>query len=510
MNSAWTRPRRVTALLLALASLLPVAPALAIEEVLLELPLLQSTIRVKLSELEDPEALQSGNSDLAELDRATDGEVGRRLLRLFQHPVPISITQAAESSVGSPLLEQALLVVSSFGTIEGRRSDLSGETLREALQKAKAESAGGQPSLLKVMQAIPGERVRLNLAQAQWIAARMLRQRQQAEQLLASSDPAPVGTTPAPLNGVVTRELALPVKHRPEPLKLLVLQPSSGGNGRLVLVSHGLWDSPRNFQGWASVLAGQGYTVVLPWHPGSDKQQQHLVLNGAAPPPNPEELGWRGRDLIAVIDAVAADGLAGVPRLDSEHVVVLGHSWGATTALQLAGVRPSDATMQTHCSNVDDPNRNLSWALQCSWLTGVNDAALQDRRVIAVAAVSPPVSLLFPQGSASQLSGRVLLVSGSHDWVVPPDPEAVTPMRQGQRLGNQLVLVRQGDHFNLRPGTQESGGALGSLLLAWVNAAQAAGEAVRPRPDAPPLLAPGAWGDATLPLADVTPQLRKP
>ncbi|MFN9055691.1 MAG: esterase, partial [Cyanobacteriota bacterium] len=149
-----------------------------------------------------------------------------------------------------------------------------------------------------------------------------------------------------------------------------------------------------------------------------------------------------------------------------------------------------------------DPNRNLSWTLQCSWLHAVNKAAISDRRVIAVGAVSPPASLLFPKGSGADLSARVLLVSGSRDWVVPPDPEAIDPMRTEHRRGNQLVLVNGGDHFNLRPEGRADGGVLGPLLLTWTDAAFAAGEAARPRPGAQPLLVGGAWGNAEMPMVD--------
>ena len=137
------------------------APALALEEVVVELPLMENSLTVKLSELKNPEALMQGSSDLAELDRASDGELGRKLLKLLNHPVPVSFRQMAESSVGSPLLAQALLLVSSFGTVEGRSPDLSGATLKQALDKATAESVDGHPTLLQLMEAIPGERVRL-------------------------------------------------------------------------------------------------------------------------------------------------------------------------------------------------------------------------------------------------------------------------------------------------------------------------------------------------------------
>ena len=502
-----TLARSILLVAASLAAVLP--PARAIEEVVVELPLLQNTLKVNLNELSDPAALMRGDSDLAELDRASNGELGRKLLKLFNQPVPVSFRQLAESFVGSPLLEQTLLLVSSFGTIEGRSPDLSGEMLKAALEKASAASPDGQPTLLQLMQAIPGERVRLNLSQAQVVLARMLRQRRRAEQLMAVVTPAPAAQADAGARAVQLSRTSLVVAHRTEPLELVVIQPSNAANGRLVVISHGLWDSPASFEGWGRQLASRGYTVVMPRHPGSDKQQQHEVLTGQAPPPSPSELGLRARDVSAVNDAVARGSLSGVSGVDASKVVVIGHSWGATTALQLAGLRPEDRSLQARCANIDDPDRNLSWTLQCSWISAVQQAAVDDPRVIAVAAVSPPVSLLFPEGANRQITSRVLLVSGTHDWVVPPDPEAVDPFSRSAAMGNQLVLVQGGDHFNLRPGAAD-GGVLGPLLLEWTEKAFQAGEAVRPRSGAAPLLSPGPWGSTDKPMADVTPRLQQP
>ena len=58
-----------------LGALLAATPARALEEVLIEIPLLETPFRVRLDELASPEALRRGSSDLAELDRAT--EIGR-------------------------------------------------------------------------------------------------------------------------------------------------------------------------------------------------------------------------------------------------------------------------------------------------------------------------------------------------------------------------------------------------------------------------------------------------
>ena len=484
-------------------------PAHALEEVVVELPLLQDSIKLNLSELSSPEALINGNSDLAELDRASDGALGRKLLKLFNHPLPATLRQLGDAAVGSPLLEQTLLFLSSLGSIEGQRADLSGETLKQALDRASAAAPDGKPTVLQLMQAIPGERVRLDLGRAQFILTRMLRQHSQASRLMATvpaAPPAPVPNLDAPLR--ISRQ-QLPVSHRAAPLELEVIQPTMGSNGRLVLISHGLWDTPLNFEGWGRVLAAQGYTVVLPRHPGSDSSQQNEVLSGKAPPPSAAELGLRALDLRAINDGVAQNTIAGIRGVDASQVVVIGHSWGATTALQVAGVKPDDSQLLKRCDNVDDPDRNLSWTLQCSWIRGVNQAAIDDPRVIAVAAVSPPMSLLFPHGSGRRMNGRILLVSGTDDWVVPPDPEALAPFAIAAGRGHQLVLVQGGDHFNLRPGKAIDGGVLAPLLLAWTNQAFSAGSATRPADGAAPLLPPGNWGSADKPMADVTPKLKQ-
>jgi predicted dienelactone hydrolase len=493
-------PRLLAGLLGALLPLAPLAPARALEEVVVQIPFVDTGFTVKVAELSSLEALRQGNSDLAELDRATDGAVGRQLWEVLNQPVPLTLTRIVDGSVGSPLVEQAMLVLSSIGQVEGSPPDLSGETLRAALDRA---SAAGTFTVLSLIRALPGQRLIVNLAEAKEIGTRMVDQRDEAERLLATLPAVPPPAAPiAPGGAVTTRTLPLPVAHRPQPLTLVVVEPQAPGNGRLVLISHGLWDDPRSFLGWATLLASQGYTVILPRHPGSDSSQQREVLEGKAPPPTPQELALRPLDLRAVLNQAQTLGLR--TTVDSQRVVVLGHSWGGTTVLQLAGVRPMAANLLKRCGNVNDPDRNLSWTLQCSWLQGVNQAAIQDPRVIAVGAVSPPTSLLFPRGAGAEMSARALVVSGSRDWVVPPDPEAIDPMRTAKSRGNQLVLVNGGDHFNRRPEDRADGGVLGPLLLAWTNAAFAAGDGARPRPDAPPLLVGGAWGNAEMPMVEAT------
>lgn len=502
-------PRRplLAWLLGAIAPLAAAAPAVALERVELQLPSLQLSFDVKVSELADPNRLLNGSSDLAEIDRATDGALGRRISELFDAPLPVTTTAVVRQAVGTPMFEQALLVASTIGSIDGVPPDIDGSTLATALQRA---SASGDITIQSLLEALPGQSATINLEQALTGLRRLRNQFRPAQRLLdrlpaAAVDPAQEALGPLP---TVRSTGQLVVKHRPQPLQIVVIRPEQQANGRLVVISHGLWDSPSNFEGWARHLASRGYAVVLPLHPGSDSDQQRAMLSGKVPPPGPQELRLRPLDVSAVIDAVGNGAVPELSGVDNRRVAVIGHSWGATTALQLAGVTPSSRRLRERCQKPGDPERNISWVLQCSFLNAADRAALADPRVVAVAAVSPPLNLIFDHGASKSMNARALLVTGSRDWVVPSGPEAIQRFFYPAREGHQLVLANGGDHFNLRG--HGDGGPLRGVLARWVDAAYAAGPALSPAPGAAPILPPAGWGDSVIPLVLVPPDALEP
>jgi predicted dienelactone hydrolase len=480
--------RRLRTALAVLPLVLAATPARAIDKVELQLPLLGVGFTVSLRELENPETLWQGQTDLAELNRASGGALGRQIRRVFDTPLPVQTRQVVDQVVGTPLLEQALLAVTTLGRVDGLPKDLSGRDLQQALERASAQ---GNPTLLSLLRALPGDSVTVDLPQAVGALQRMVAQRRQAAALIEAGKAVPVSSALAQAGPLSVRRSLLQVSaaHRPAPLEVVVLEPERNGNGQVVLVSHGLWDSPESFEGWGRHLASHGYRVLLPRHPGSDNSQQEAMLSGKTPPPSPDELRLRPLDVSA---AIAASG--------AQQVVVIGHSWGATTALQLAGAKPSANRLRERCTDLSDPERNLSWVLQCSFLSSADRSGLADPRVRAVVAVSPPLSLLFDHGAAQGMQARALLVSGSRDWVVSPDPEALVPFAAARSFGHELVLVDGGDHFNLRAPAESDGGPLRGVVLAWTNAAFAPGAQPAPGAEAPPLLPPSGWGSDQLPL----------
>ncbi|MFM7264404.1 MAG: alpha/beta hydrolase family protein [Cyanobium sp.] len=483
------------------------APAAALQRVELQLPVLDLVFDVKVSELGDANTLANGSSDLAEIDRATDGVLGTRIAELFGAPLPVTTNALVRNAVGTPMFEQALLMASTIGSIDGVPPDLDGNELATALQQA---SASGPLTLQSLLKALPGESATINLENALLGLRRLKNQFRPAQEALTRLPAA----TPDPTQGAlgpltpVRSTAQITVRHRAEPLQMVVIRPEQKANGRLVIISHGLWDGPPSFEGWATYLASHGYTVVLPLHPGSDSSQQRAMLSGKTPPPGPQELRLRPLDVSAVIDAVGSGAVPGLSGIDTQRVVVLGHSWGATTALQLAGATPSSRRLKARCENPADPDRNLSWVLQCSFLDAADRAALADPRVVAIVAVSPPLNLIFDTGAGQKMNARALLITGSRDWVVPPGPEAIRRFLKPSIAGHQLVVASGGDHFNLRGHSE--GGPLRALLLRWVDAAYAAGPALAPAPGARPLLTSADWGNEEIPLVLIPPSALEP
>ena len=499
---AHLRPRRKGASALVAAGVLACsglvgAPAHALQRVELLLPLLDTSFSLDLAQLASSQTPMAGSSDLAQLDQALDGLISRKLRELFLQPLPVQSQALASQVAGSALLEQALLAASALGQVQGLGQPVNGSDLVAVVQQA---AANGDLTLLALLRAIPGDSVTVDLEQALNLLRRLKSQQDQADRLATSTPPVAASPALAAAGAYQPQRstLTMAVAHRPERLELVTYSPGGlpanpATQRQLVVISHGLWDGPDSFEGWARHLASHGYTVVLPRHPGSDANQQRAMLSGQVPPPSPEELALRPKDVSAIADALAPNG----------QLVVIGHSWGATTALQLAGAAPSANQLRERCSLLDDPARNLSWVLQCSFMASADRSGLGDPRVIAVAAVSPPLNLLFDQGAASAMHARTLLVSGSRDWVVPPDVEALEPFSRSTSAGHQLVLVAGGDHFNLRAPASGNGGPLAPLMLAWVQGAFAAGPGARPAADAPRLLPPSGWGSLELGLVEV-------
>ncbi len=216
----------------------------------------------------------------------------------------------------------------------------------------------------------------------------------------------------------------------------------------LIVISHGLGSDLTTFAYFAKHLASHGFAVAVPEHPGSSARQIGALLNGLAKDVTPpEELIDRPLDIKFVLDYLARNY---GKKIDTNNVGMIGQSFGAYTALAIAGAELNWQTLNQDCINLDD-SWNLSLLLQCLALqipmieTGVD---LKDKRIKAVIAINPLTSSVFGEQSLSKIKIPVMLVSGSADPVTPALSEQIIPFTWLKTPKKYLVLLEGGTHFS--------------------------------------------------------------
>ncbi|WP_319422341.1 alpha/beta hydrolase [Pleurocapsa sp. FMAR1] len=216
----------------------------------------------------------------------------------------------------------------------------------------------------------------------------------------------------------------------------------------LIIISHGLGSDLTTFAYFAKHLASHGFAVAVPEHPGSSARQIQALLNGLVRDVTPpKELIDRPLDIKFVLDYIARNY---GKKIDTNNVGMIGQSFGAYTALAIAGAELNWQTLNRDCTNLDD-SWNLSLLLQCLALqipvveTGVN---LRDERIKAAVAINPLTSSVFGEQGLSKIKIPVMLVSGSADPVTPSLSEQIIPFTWLKTPKKYLVLLEGGTHFS--------------------------------------------------------------
>ncbi|MBL8879587.1 MAG: hypothetical protein JNG88_10755 [Phycisphaerales bacterium] len=180
---------------------------------------------------------------------------------------------------------------------------------------------------------------------------------------------------------------------------------SACGPRPLAIVSHGTGGNRFAYATLGRHLAAAGYVVVHPTHAGSDDAAMKL-----APGRRIDRIRalmadaniWRSRaaDIRAVIDAVGTHPVLR-ERVDPSRVGVVGHSYGAHTAMTIGGM-------------LVVPQRGD--AIGHSGQRGCAES-LRDARVRAVAALSPPSvgRLGIEPGAWREMTTPLLVMTGTLD-----------------------------------------------------------------------------------------------
>ena len=377
-----------------------------------------------------------------------DQESRMGLMQLLQAPV------LTRSSFGEQILRSwsAGPLLDAIGDVirltDGDRisSDVVLTTLEQLLNKRS------QVSTLDLLEALPGQQLRLDLDALVLAASRWRLQLKRHQALMNGlSQPDAVAriipSSPS-TDGVTERSVQLPVVHRSRPLELRLWRPSQPPADRLwVALMPGLGGSPDHLKWLASHLAAAGWPVLLLEHPGSDAAAVQALLEGRESFDGARALRERQLDLEAVLSAQAQQRIP----LPGERVVLAGHSMGALTALVASGHAPQRGMAQS-CRKalVDLPLTNLSKLLQCEL---AERGVLQSRSArvspAAVVGLNSLGSVIWPFGSSKTSQTPLLLVGGTLDLITPPLDEQIGLLASlGQHPSSRAVVIEGASHFS--------------------------------------------------------------
>lgn len=369
---------------------------------------------------------------------------------------PLAVAQFLYSTQGEKILEQVGQIVQTKARQPGFYA------IRSALILSAAEEEGLTP--LNILKQFPTYGIRLNSARGFEIIENLSNTiqktakaiatveaaslRQSEAQTIVDNAPIPNFLSPGSRSfNQQTLTLRDRERNRTFPLELYLPELQNNRSSLpLVVISHGLGSDRNTFAYLAQHLASHGFAVAVPEHPGSNSSQINALFNGLASDVTPpEELIDRPQDIKFLLDYLATEY---GEQLDSNNVGIIGQSFGAYTALAVAGAGLNFARLQQDCPDLDN-SLNISLLLQCIGL-GLPETAydLQDERIVAAIAINPLASSIFGQEGISNIEIPTMIVSGSADPITPALPEQIRPFTWLTTSEKYLALLRGGTHFS--------------------------------------------------------------
>lgn len=248
-----------------------------------------------------------------------------------------------------------------------------------------------------------------------------------------------------------SRNRRIPVDlYLPTPLKTAHLgQPNSIP---VVVVSHGLGADRTSYTDFAHHLASYGIAAALIQHPGSDTEQVQALLSGQAKEIfEVSEFIDRPKDISFLLDQLEERNEALYNnQLNLNQVGVVGHSFGAYTALAIGGAQIDYHNLELDCLSEFD-SVNLARMFQCRALELPREEYdLRDPRVKAIMPINPVNSSIFGQQSLSQLDLPILWKTSGKDTVTPVAWEQVRSFTWLKAPEKYLLLAEGDHHINLK------------------------------------------------------------
>ncbi|MGL5944176.1 MAG: alpha/beta hydrolase [Waterburya sp.] len=222
----------------------------------------------------------------------------------------------------------------------------------------------------------------------------------------------------------------------------------------VIIISPGLSADANDFDYLAQYLASYGFAVAVVNHPGSDHQRVENFFAGL----NQEiveakEFIDRPHDISYLLDKLQEQEVTNSYQnghLNLKQVGIIGHSFGAYTALALAGAKLNIEHLQQYCQSdaINSDSFNFSLLLQClaAELPTTKNYQLSDQRIQAVFTMNLISSSIFGQRGLSEVTIPITLVAGTEDIITPALLEQIQPFTWLKSPDKYLLLIEKGEH----------------------------------------------------------------
>ncbi len=212
----------------------------------------------------------------------------------------------------------------------------------------------------------------------------------------------------------------------------------------VIVVSNGLGAKRDRFDELANYLTSYGFGVVIPDHPGSDRDRQKAFLKGLYQENfDATDFIDRPLDISYILDELEQINQKNWNnKLNLRQVGIFGYSIGGTTALSLAGAKIDFAQLKQAC---DRPLNllNISILYQCRALELPRQKrSLKDERIKAAFMFVPFGNSIFERETLAKISIPIMWQVVDRDFLTSLLEEQV-PLFEGLKNGDRYLVISQ-------------------------------------------------------------------
>ncbi|NJO94664.1 MAG: alpha/beta hydrolase [Pleurocapsa sp. CRU_1_2] len=378
----------------------------------------------------------------------------RKFLRQSYDVDPVLVYRYSRTSAGVKMLQRIGEIIQLPGYING----FSG--LRAAVVQTAQSSEG--INFVDFLQRFPTD-IKLNLGELLQLVKQVDQAEEDTQEFIASLSKKEVVPKNIQKNNKF-RDLSQPGNYQvtKQTLKFydrqrdrnlvtdLYLPQNKTGNIPMIVVSNGLGAKRDRFEELAGYLTSRGFGVVIPDHPGSDRNRQKAFVEGLYRENfDATEFINRPLDISYILDRLEQLNRDRFDhQLNLKQVGFFGYSIGGTTGLSLAGAEFDFTQLEQDCAQPLNL-LNISILYQCRALELPRDRpSLKDDRIKAAYMFVPFGHSIFGRQKQDKISIPIMFQVVDQDFLTSLLEEQV-PLFNSLGKDSYLVISEKLPHSNV-------------------------------------------------------------